>query len=234
VAELDLADLPGVGPRFADALRRHGLVRVRDTLPLDRGVLAGWFGPRTGAWLHDRIRGISRTGVQPRSEARSVSRESTFHVDLETDDALETELVRLATRVCHDLRDAGLLARTVTVKLRDFDFRTRQAARTLPAPVSTHRAVIPVARELLEKLRRERRTGARLLGVAFSHLVAADRPVQLGFFPDPAAAGESERDRTVARTMDRIQERFGREAIRPARLAAPPADRGMIEEETAG
>jgi DNA polymerase-4 len=234
VAGLDLSDLPGVGPRFAEALRRHGLVRVRDALGLDRGTLGGWFGPRTGAWLYDRIRGISRTPVSSYAEPKSVSRESTFHVDLETDDALETELVRLVTRVCHDLRSDGLGARTVTVKLRDFDFRTRQASRTLDEAISSDRAVLPVARQLLRRLREERRTGARLLGVGFTQLSPGDRAVQLGLFPGTTAAAETERDRTVARTVDRIQERFGSQAIRPARLASPPAHRGMIEEDEVG
>ena len=234
VATLALSDLPGVGPRFAEALRRYGLVQVRDALGLDRGTLASWFGPRTGAWLYDRIRGVSRTPVTPHAEAKSVSRESTFHVDLETDDALQTELVRLVTRVCHDLRSDGLQARTITVKLRDFDFRTRQASRTLDAAVSSDRAVLPVARELLQRLRDERRTGARLLGVGFAQLSPGERLVQLGLFPDAVVPPETERDRAVARVMDRIQERFGSEAIRPARLASPPAHRGMIEDDAAG
>jgi DNA polymerase-4 len=231
VATLDLVDLPGVGPRFAESLKRRGLVHVRDALGLDRGLLASWFGPRTGAWLHDRIRGISRTPLQPHAEAKSVSRENTFHEDLETDDQLETELVRLTAKVCHDLRSDGLAARTVTVKLRDFDFRTRQASRTLAALVSTERAVLPVALELLRKLRAERRTGARLLGVGFTHLAPAGRPGQLLLFAEGEPGPESERDRAVARTMDRIRDRFGKAAIRPARLAEPPAHRNMIEED---
>lgn len=234
VAGLALADLPGVGPRLSDALRRYGLIQVRDALGLDRSTLAGWFGPRTGAWLYDRIRGVSRTPVRPHTEAKSVSRETTFHLDLETDEALETELVRLVSRVCHDLRRDALVARTVTVKIRDADFRTRQASRTLETAVSTDRAVLPVARDLLQRLRRDRRTAARLLGVGFSHLATADRPSQLGLFADPAAPRETERDRHIARTVDRIQERFGSEAIRPARLTIPPANRGMIEEEDGG
>lgn len=233
VAGLELSAIPGVGPRFASALRHRGLIMTRDVLPLERGVLALWFGERTGAWLYDRVRGISRTGLQPRAEAKSVSRENTFHMDLESDDDLGRELVRLTARVCHDLRAAGLVARTVTVKLRDLDFRTRQASRTLPAGVTTERTILPVAEQLLRRLRAERRVGARLLGVALSHFTAGPEPVQLGFFGDAAARMETPRDRQVASIVDRIQERFGRDAIRPARLAgAEPADRGMIEEET--
>ena len=216
VAELDLVALPGVGPRFAASLRDRGLVRVRDALGLDRHVLEEWFGLRTGRWLYDRLRGVSRTPVTEDREAKSMSRENTFAEDLETDQELETELIRLATRVCGDLRRAGLGARTVTVKLRDFDFRTRNASRTLRRPVSTERVVLPVVRELLTGLRARRRVPARLLGVALSGLQAGGEE-QLPLL-DLEAGLESERDRRIAQTVDRIQRRFGREAIVPGRL----------------
>jgi DNA polymerase-4 len=145
-----------------------------------------------------------------------MSRENTFAEDLETDQELETELIRLATRVCGDLRRAGLGARTVTVKLRDFDFRTRNASRTLRRPVSTERVVLPVVRELLTGLRARRRVPARLLGVALSGLQAGGEE-QLPLL-DLEAGLESERDRRIAQTVDRIQTRFGREAIVPGRL----------------
>ena len=49
-----LADIPGVGPRFQEALAKHDLVRVADVLPHDRTALERWFGERTGGWLWER------------------------------------------------------------------------------------------------------------------------------------------------------------------------------------
>lgn len=234
LATHQLADLPGVGPRLAAALRRHGLVSVPDALAVDRAALCLWLGPRTGEWLHQRIRGISRAAVVPTHDAKSVSRESTFARDLETNDELQTELVRLTARVCRDLRDGGLRARTITVKLRDHDFRTRQASRTLDAPVATERGVLPVATALLARLRAQRRVPARLLGVGLSQFTDQAARSQLGLFADaPLPAAETERDLQLARVVDRIQDRFGRTAIHPARLAKPPADAGLIEDPSA-
>jgi DNA polymerase-4 len=141
--------------------------------------------------------------------------------------------VRLTARVCRDLRDDGLQARTVTLKLRDFDFRTRQASRTVDTPLVTERAILPVAVDLLERLRAQRRVPVRLLGVALSHFSDRGMKPQLSLFEaKPAGAPqETERDRRLATMVDRIQDRFGREAIRPARLTEPAADRGMIEED---
>ena len=79
---------------------------------------------------------------------------------------------------------------------------------------------MPVALELLAKLRRERRCAARLIGIALSHLAPADRPQQLGLFGSTQEK-ETDRDRKVAATVDTIAERFGRKAIGPARIVEP-------------
>jgi len=108
----------------------------------------------------------------------------------------------------------------VTVKIRDADFTTRQASRTLPEPVCSDRAVYAVARELLAKLRAARRVPARLLGVALSQLVRADAGGQLSLLaPEVTApAPETERDRKLARVIDELRERFGPDAVARGRI----------------
>jgi DNA polymerase-4 len=214
----DLADIPGIGPVFTEELRRFGLVRVEDALPYDRITLEQWFGDGRGAWLYRRVRGVDEAYVEPDREARSMSREETFARDLSTDEDLESELLALAVRVAHDVRSAGLRARTVTVKLRDADFRTRTAARTVDDAVETDRAIFTIARELLAKLRARRRAPARLIGVALSHFETGTAG-QLALFDHGAArALETDRDRSLARASDSVRERFGHRALQPARL----------------
>jgi len=192
---------------------------VNDVLQHDLRTLVAWVGEREGTWLWERVRGIDRAGVDPAREAKSISRDETFAADLFDDAALERELLALADRASADLREGGLLARTVTVKLRDADFTTRQASRTLPEPVSSDRAVYAVARELLAKLRAARRAPARLLGVALSHLVRGDVGGQLSLLaPERPATPETERDRTLARVIDELRERFGPDAVARGRL----------------
>jgi DNA polymerase-4 len=213
LAGLELGAIPGVGPKFQARLRDFGLVTVEQALRVDLATLRSWFGPRTGDWLHRRIRGEDDSPVDGDDPQRSCSREETFPRDLDDDAALERELLRLAARVSADLRGDGHEARTVTVKLRDHDFTTRQASRTLPQAITSDRAVFVVARELLARLRRARRAPARLLGVALSGL---DEPAasQLALFEEAAAAPvETERDRRIAGLLDAINARHGRDAI---------------------
>jgi DNA polymerase-4 len=214
---IDLARIPGIGPVFTEELLRFGLKSVEDALRLELVTLEQWFGAGRGAWLYNRIRGIDNGIVEPDRDARSMSREETFPRDLFTDEDLETELLALAVRLCRDLRAEGLRARTVTVKLRDADFRTRTAARTVDEGLQTDRAIFAVARDLLARLRIRRRTGARLIGIALSHF-APGTTAQLPLFQSQAGALETDRDRSLARASDTVRGRFGADAIKPARL----------------
>jgi DNA polymerase-4 len=150
---------------------------------------------------------------------QSLSRDETFPRDIADDGALTAELLRLADRATRDLRDGGLVACTVTVKLRDWDFTTRQASRTLETPVRSDRAVYSVACELLAKLRSARRVPARLLGVSLSRLLLEDAKAQLTLFDaELSASVETARDRTIARVMDEVREKFGRDAVARGRI----------------
>jgi DNA polymerase-4 len=223
--QLDLADLPGVGPALADALKARGLVRVRDAVAVQREWLERWLGQRRGAWLYRRVHGHDDSEVDPREPRRSLSAERTFFEDLGKDEDLDRRLMEIAASVSSGLRKEGLTAKTVIVKLRDYDFRTRSRSRTLPEPVESDTAIRDVARVLLQDLRSQRRVAVRLLGVSLSGLAErADAP-QLGLFAESGpggspgdAPGETERDRTVSRTVDHLRKKFGRDAVRPGRL----------------
>ena len=205
-----LAEIPSVGPRFQERLAKFGLRRVDDVLRHERRTLETWLGEREGAWLYDRVRGIGGATVDARGEAQSISRDDTFPADVSDDAGLERLLLERVDTASSDLRESGLLARTVTVKLRDADFTTRQASRTLPEAVCSTRAVFQVARELLAKLRKVRRVPARLIGVALSGLVRVDVGTQLSLLDAEPDGLESERDRALSRALDEVREKFGR------------------------
>jgi DNA polymerase-4 len=220
---LDLGELPGVGPSLAAELRKRGLVHVRDAVAVQQEWLERWLGKRRGAWLHRRVRGLDDSEVDPHERRRSISAERTFFQDLDRDEDLERRLLEISAGVASTLREKELTARTVTVKVRDHDFKTRSRSRTVPEPIESNAAIHEVARRLLGELREERRTPARLLGVAVSGLVDADEARQLGLFDAPVA-GETERDRSVSRMVDALTSRFGRKAVQPGRMLEHPDD----------
>ena len=219
MAGIMLAEIPLVGPRFQERLARLGMRSVPDVLQYDQATLAQWLGEREASWLHRRVRGIDESAVESRLDARSISRDETFGLDIDDDAELDRELLALVTRAAGDLRGDGLAARTVTVKIRDWDFRTRQASRTLDRAVIADRVILEVAHALLRRLRAARRVPARLLGVALSSLAADANADQLTLFEAiDSRLVETERDRTVARVVDRVRARFGDKGILPGGL----------------
>ena len=214
---LKLADIPGIGPKTTSRLAERGLRSVEDVLAQDNAALERLVGPRDSEWLARRVRGIDSGDVAAEREtAKSISRDDTFPTDIDDDLLLEGELTELVGRAGGDLRDDGLKARTVTVRIRDRDFTTRQASRTMDEALESDRAIFVVARELLYKLRKARRVPARLLGVGLSNFSAP--PVkQLALFETASGQLETEKFREVSRAMDAVREKFGRGAIAPGR-----------------
>lgn len=214
-----LAEIPLVGPKFQERLASLGMTLVRDVLQYDLDTLQSWLGQREAEWLWNRVHGISDSEIDAGGEAKSMSRDETFPQDLSDDKDLERELLALVTRAASDLRSNGLAARTVTVRIRDMDFRTRSARRTLVEPVVSDRVLLRVSRELLVKLRAARRVPARLLGVALSSLAHDPEADQLTLFAAASSASdETDRDRVLSKAVDQVREKFGRQGILPAAL----------------
>ncbi len=217
MSEVSLAEIPGIGPKLQERLLGVGLVTVNDALQQDIPTLERWIGPKTAAWLHDRVRGVSATAVEARDRNRQISREETFGRDISDPAKLLSELRHLGAKVAADLRGAGLAARTITVKLRTSDFATYSMGHTLPEPVESDRGVTEPAETLLAKLRAKHSGPARLAGISLSNLSPARRAEQLAMFEAPMVNGvapERERDRDLSRAVDRVREKFGDDAIR--------------------
>jgi DNA polymerase-4 len=219
LATFDLADIPMIGPRFQERLAKLGMRSVTDVLQYDAATLAQWLGGREAGWLYHRVRGIDTTEIEAHGDAKSISRDETFSVDIDSDDELARELLALVTRAAADLRGDALTARTITVRIRDHDFKTRQASRTLNAPVISDRVILEVSRRLLSKLRQARRVPARLLGVGLSSLAVDATADQLTLFERDSELAETDRDRVIARMIDRVRSKFGEKGIFPAGLA---------------
>ncbi len=211
--QFDLAAIPGVGPRFQQRLARHGLTSVAEARNVSPATLAEWIGTRAAEWLSPRLHGQASHTVHARVRAKSLSRDTTFPADIHDDAELAARLLALVDRAAADLRRRRMTARTVTVKLRDRDFTTRQKSRTLRRGIVAERVVGVVAQELLGALRRERRVPARLIGVTLSGITSVDTADQLELFSDDDATAETARDRLLAETIDRVRAKFGDDAV---------------------
>ncbi|CAN5731894.1 DNA polymerase IV [soil metagenome] len=226
VARLEIGELIGVGPALQEELRRRGITTMAGLRALDVPTLARWLTEDRAGWLWRRCRGIDDSPVVEEEGTKSVSSETTFSRDLVRDEDLEEALLGQVVEAAAALRKKGLFARTVTVKLRDSDFRDRSRSRTLQEPVHTESAIYRISRELLRDLRRQRHTSARLIGVGLTSLSETGAGPQHSLL-DVAPPAESARERALARASDSVRARFGSDAIGPGRLLRPsPRDPG--------
>jgi DNA polymerase-4 len=213
---LPIEDLWGVGEATAAVLRPLGISTIGELAHMPVGVLRAAVGPASSRHLHAVAWGRDPSPVASRDDARSVGAEETFETDLDTDDALEAELLRLSDRVASRLVKAGVRARTITVKLRLADFKTHTRSATLKVPTDDVWTIFATAQESYRGFRRGKRA-LRLLGVTASHLVSGPVSEQLSFGRKPAYA-EAEK------AMARVRKRFGDAAVRLARLVPRSSD----------
>jgi DNA polymerase IV len=170
---LPVRRLNGVGPKASLRLERLGIRTIGDLAQADRAWLVANFGTSYGRWLHEASQGRDAREVQVFSEAKSISRETTFDRDLHPVHDRAT-LSRIFTELCvqlgRDLQSRHYVGRTVGLKLRFEDFRTVTRAHTLEAPTDDARAIRIAAGSCLKRVELDRRI--RLLGVrvdALSH-----------------------------------------------------------------
>ncbi|MUN41734.1 DNA polymerase IV [Actinomadura litoris] len=217
---LPVAALWGVGERTEQTLTRLGLRTVGQLAQVPLATLQRELGTASGAHLHELSWGRDPRRVEPHTPDKSIGAEETFDTDIDDPEVIRRELLRLAERVGARLRASGNAGRTVSVKLRMADFKTITRARTLREPTDLARVIYITACELYEGAGLER-VRLRLVGVRVENLgPAGEAPRQLAL--DEPETGWREAERAI----DRVADRFGRGAVRPAALVRPADGRG--------
>lgn len=169
LAPLAIRKLPGAGQRTCDALARLGIGTLGQLASASLSALERVFGYQTSVGLQRRARGISTSEVQVERAPKSISRETTFPEDVLEWAQVERTLAYLTERCMYTLREEGLEARRVVLKVRYSDFETKTFAHTLPEPTAIDGDVVAALRGLVEKGKR-RRARIRLVGVGLDLL----------------------------------------------------------------
>ncbi|HLS74267.1 MAG TPA: DNA polymerase IV [Actinomycetaceae bacterium] len=206
---LPVGALWGVGERTRERLHTHGIDTVAALAAQPVRELHRLLGTAAGQRLHDLAHGRDPRAVEPRRTEKSVGTETTFATDISDRDTLEAVLLDQAHRCAARLRAAGLVGRTVAIKVRSSDFRTITRSRAVD-PSDVAHDVFAVARALLDGVPLPP-GGVRLLGVRVEQLQRTGEGVQLRLGADPHR-------REAETAMDSIRSRFGTAALRPASL----------------
>lgn len=213
---LPVGALWGVGAKTGEVLAKMGIRTVADVAATPLSSLKKVLGA-AGEHVHQLAWGIDPRPVTPVRLEKSIGAEETFAVDTADDALLRRELLRLSHRTATRLRSAGMVARTVALKLRFADFSTITRSRTVQTPVDSAQLIYAVALQLLESVGTRAMT-VRLVGVRAEQLEEAARTsLQLSI------DRRDENWRAAEQALDQVARRFGSKSVLPARLMEPDA-----------
>lgn len=209
---LPIEKLWGVGKATRKILAHLGVRTIGDLGLLSSKLLVRKLG-KQGLHLYLLAKGVDEREVEPEREVKSVGHEDTYPIDISDVEEARKQLLSLATRVAKRLRGYGLVGKTVTLKVKYYDFVQITRSITLGEPTDDNRKIFQTCCDLLEKTEVGRRP-VRLLGISLSQLSDSDETKQLALF----AVEEPDRSRRLNKALDTISEKFGDEAIVPGTL----------------
>jgi DNA polymerase IV len=224
LAPLPVEKIPGVGKVTAKSLHDLGIRFVGDLAKLEEKFLAERFG-KWGLAMAGKARGEDAGGwydeeIGDTDQPKSISHEHTFNEDTADQEQLETTLARLSEMVGRRLRENGLHARTVQLKLRYTDFSTFTRAHSLASATQIDTEIFYEIRDLFRR-NWKRGSAIRLLGVHTSGF--DDSEGQLGLI-------DGERHEKWSKALsaaDKLRDKFGESAVSLA-----SGMRGNFEERT--
>jgi DNA polymerase-4 len=206
LAPLDIHRIPGVGDVTGQNLNNMGIRRIRDLAALDEDLLRSRFG-RLGLALAGKARGEDAggwfdTAIGEDNGPKSISHEHTYTEDTADQSLLESTLAKLSEMVARRVRDHGLFARTVQLKLRHQDFSTITRAHTLEQPTQMDADLFRESRALFRANWKPGRK-IRLLGVQVSSLTESGGQMNL------LSGGQDEKWQKALSAVDKLRGRFG-------------------------
>ena len=208
LAPRPVREIPGIGPVAQSTLRELGITTCGQLAHCPDDHLLRRFGPH-GPALKLLARGEDDSAVDPGGKRKSLGREMTLEHNVSDLHVLETLLFDLAESVSYSLRQERLLARTVSLKLKDTEFQSIARQVKLAQPSNLSRPIFEASRGLLNK--EAQGEPYRLIGISTSELGDSE---QLSIFDRL----RSERERNLTGAADRLRNKYGEEIVARARL----------------
>src|SRR5438552_406630 len=210
LAPLDVRKVPGVGKVTEKNLHALGIRKIGDLARFDEAFLESHFG-KWGLALAGKARGLDAGGwfdseVGADTDPKSISHEHTYGEDTADREVLEATLARLSEMVGRRLRENGLHARTLQLKLRYKDFSTITRAHSLEHATQIDTEIFEQARALFRKNWKPGRQ-VRLLGVHVSSFETTEP--QLGLLSED----QHGRWEQALAAADRLRDKYGESAV---------------------
>ena len=208
LSPLPVGRIWGVGKKAERKLQTLGIHTVGELAAAEVDLLVRQFG-ESGRQIRLLAQGIDDRRVAPDREAKSISTETTFSRDIGDREVLRSWLLELVEQLGQRLRQQGVHARTIELKVRSSSFETRIRSISLTEPTDVTQTIWKAALDLFERRVPKSLFPVRLLGVGGSGLVRGTA-TQQNLYEDERQI----RQKTLDSVFDAIRERYGSAAIR--------------------
>lgn len=168
IKKLDVGKLWGVGSATKNKLYSYGIKTCAELQEYTMEELVRRFG-KYGRALYSFCRGIDDREVEMRGERKSVGAERTFSKDVSDPAEIRARLKDVVKKSFERLERRKLCSKTISLKLRYFDFTTITRCASFANPLKNEDEAFEAASLLLKKTKAGVRP-VRLLGVSFSSI----------------------------------------------------------------
>ncbi len=210
---LPITRIWGIGKVTAARLHDQGIKSIEELRQLSEAQLQTWFG-KHGSHLWQLSHGIDERKVVSDGQAKSISHETTFDINLDNLDLVQSALLHLTEQVAARLRHAELKGRTISIKVRYADFKTITRSHSIDNATDSTNQIWKIVKDILLSKVALKQHGVRLLGVGVSHfntepMQSAD---QLNLFDDTTNDIPT-KDTSIDQLTDDINQRFGNNTL---------------------
>lgn len=197
----------GVGKSLLSQLNKDGITTIGQLKDIEQATLIRRYGI-IGKRLYHFSRGEDDRRVEPESETKSISNETTFNEDVSDLEILRKTLWKLCDKVAERMKKSGYLGGNISLKLKTNDFKLLTRTRQCPIPTQLSEEIYRQALPLLEQEADGR--FFRLIGIGAGKLspYSPEQPYNNDLFDQ----GREHRVQVEA-VIDQVRERFGSSVI---------------------
>lgn len=165
--DLAVGKVHGIGKSASSKLNNIGIYKISDLLRLDRFFLEELFG-KGGDYIYDVIRGVDNRPINPLRDRKSIGKERTFRENSNDKNVLKAYLKRIADLIEVEMIKKDIRAKTVSIKLKDENFKNQTRSITLQEPIYKANDIYQEASILLDEVFKGQYI--RLIGISLSNL----------------------------------------------------------------
>ena len=195
----------GVGKVSQKMLANDGIKGISDLQDMSEEELIRRYGS-LGTRLAKLSHGKDARSVQSGGGAKSISSETTFNIDKTSIKQLNPVLRRLSEKVAEQLKRKQLSGKTIVLKMKTADFKSRTRNRSLHDPTQLADKIYRIGLEMMKK----ELDGSlfRLIGIGVSNLTSED-------FADPhdLVDIEGEKRAKVEKAIDKVRGKYGSKSV---------------------